>query len=243
MIGDLASVCILSYDRPEFLREVIPSARDNAGYRHELIVNDDGSKNGDCYNLLNQLLGVGVISQVLYQPPGHNQGVGESIRKCFGVASGDVLVKVDQDLIFKPDWLKKAIDILFDVVEVDGVPTRIGALGLFTYRDLADERFRTITEYGRWRSVTDFVGSAFLIARDIYEKVGPIPTHSTAFAEDVELKQRLRDAGYLIALPTEDLCTNRGFGVGPSTVVTAFDPATGQGEVQSIHQSAVLFGA
>lgn len=238
MIGDLASVCVLSYNRPAFLAEAIESARENAGYPCEIIVNDDGSTNGDCYDLLNTLLGHRLISKLIFNPAGNNQGVGESIRVAFGAASGDVLVKADQDLIFAPDWLKKAVDILFNIVEIDGELKRIGMLGLFHYQDKTDERFRTIRQHQGWQEVTDFVGSGFVIARDIYDQVGPIPTHSDAFAEDVELKLRLQAAGYLLALPNDDLVANRGFGIGPSTVCEREGPDG----VAKIHHSPILFG-
>lgn len=239
MIGDLASICFLSYNRPVFLAEAIETARENAGYPCEIIVNDDGSTDGDCYHLLNTLVGSRQVSKVIFNPAGNNQGVGESIRVAFGAASGDVLVKADQDLIFNPGWLRRAVDILFNVIDVDGEPRRIGMLGLFHYQDVADERFRTVRQHDGWQEVTDFVGSAFLIARDVYDRYGPIPTHSEAFAEDVELKLRLVDAGLMLALPDEDLCVNRGFGVGPSTV--ALGP--GPGQVQAIHRSSIIYHA
>jgi GT2 family glycosyltransferase len=236
MIGDLASVCVLSYERPEFLKEAIRSARDYAEYPCEIIVHDDGSEAEDCYTLINVLMGNGFISRSIFQVAGNNQGVGESIRVAFGAAQGDVLVKFDQDCIARQGWLRKAVDILFNVVEIDGELKRIGMLGLFEYQ-AKDDRFQTIRQHNGFREVTDFVGSAFVIARDVYDEVGPIPTHSDAFAEDVELKLRLQAAGYLLALPNEDLITNQGFGVGPSTVCVSEGPDG----VRPIHHSSVIF--
>ena len=97
-IPGLASVCVLSYNRPEFLAQAIEHARDQAGYPCEVVVNDDGSRDPDVYPLLLDLLNNARISRLVLQPPGHNQGVGESIRAAFGVASGEILVKLDQDL-------------------------------------------------------------------------------------------------------------------------------------------------
>ena len=243
MIDSLASLCILSYNRPGFLEQAVDSARDNAGAPLEIIVNDDGSNHPDCYDLCNTLLGSARISKLIFNPPGHNQGVGESVRVAFGTASGDVLIKADQDLIFRPNWLKRALDILWNVVEVDGVAKRVGMVGLFHYHhDPVDTRKMRIQRYQGWESCHDFCGSAFLITREVYEECGPIPTHSDAFAEDVDLKGRVKAAGYLLALPEEDLADNRGFGVGPSTVVTGTDGDGGY-KVQKIHHSPIMYHA
>ena len=242
MIGDLASVCVLSFERPQFLADCINSLHKQAGYPFELIVHDDGSKNEEVYEVINTMAGHRLISRSMFQPPGHNQGVGESIRAAFGAACGDVLIKVDQDLLFHAGWLRKAIDILeLGLVEKDDGLHRVGCLGLFHY-PVFDERFRTVAQHDGWVEVTDFCASAFLIPRDIYEECGPIPTHSAAFAEDIELKQRIQAAGYLLALPNEDLCTNRGFGIGPSTVALSLDEETGASTVQGIHESPIIFG-
>lgn len=235
MIADLASLVFLSYNRPEFLAEAIETARSNAGYPLEIIVHDDGSSDPAVYDLLNRLRGEQLISRVILNPPGHNQGVGEAVRVGFGAACGDVLIKADQDLIFEPDWLKKSMDILWNVIDTPEGLKRVGALGLFHY-SVPDPRFQTLRQFPGWQEVTDFCGSAFLIPRDVYEECGPMPVYSDAFAEDTELKQAIQSAGYLLALPDEDLCRNQGFGIGPSTVVVA------EGTVQKIHHGPITFG-
>jgi glycosyltransferase involved in cell wall biosynthesis len=225
-----------------FLQETIDSARENAGYPLEIIVVDDGSKDPDCYHVINTAMGHRLISRAIFQPAGNNQGVGESVRVGFGAAVGDVLIKADQDLLYQPGWLRKAIDILeLGLVEKNDGIHRVGCLGLFHY-PVPDDRFQILSQHDGWCEVSDFCGSAFLIPRDVYEECGPIPTHSAAFAEDIELKQRIQAAGYLLALPNEDLVTNRGFGIGPSTVALALDEETGASTVQSIHESPIIFG-
>ena len=241
-IQGLASVCVLSYNRPAFVREAISSAKVNAGYPCEIVVHDDGSKDPAVYELLVGLVNTEQISRLILNPTGHNQGVGESIRAAFGVASGDVVVKVDQDMIMSPGWLAKTVAILDAVVHdpVNG-SQRVGMVGsLFTYADLRDERFRTIRQYDGFKTVTDCVSSAFAIRRDVYEEVGGISTHSDAFAEDVELKDRLRAAGYLVVIPDADLAHNRGFGLPFSTVVDGQND-DGSYHVHEIHHGPVRF--
>ena len=134
-IPGLASVCVLSYNRPEFLAQAIEHARDQAGYPCEVVVNDDGSRDPDAYPLLLDLLNNARISRLVLQPPGHNQGVGESIRAAFGVASGEILVKYDQDCMASPNWLRDLVRIL-DAPAVYSPVTgtaRVGCVGAFHY--------------------------------------------------------------------------------------------------------------
>src|SRR5688572_5605576 len=42
--GDFASLCVLSYERPTFLRDTLKSLKDKPGAPYELIIHDDGSK-------------------------------------------------------------------------------------------------------------------------------------------------------------------------------------------------------
>jgi glycosyltransferase involved in cell wall biosynthesis len=111
-MSDYASCCVLSYERPAFLQTAISTLVSNAGAPLELIVHDDGSANPEVWCLLNDLLSTGLVSTVILNPPGWNQGVGEAIRRCFDLAQGDVLVKVDQDLIFHEGWLARVMGLL-----------------------------------------------------------------------------------------------------------------------------------
>jgi glycosyltransferase involved in cell wall biosynthesis len=244
-IPGLASVCLLSFNRPEFLAQAIEHARDQAGCACEVVVNDDGSKDPDVLSLLLDLLQNQLISRLVLQPPGHNQGVGESIRAAFGVASGEILVKLDQDLTgFQPGWLAKAVAILDAPAVFSPVSgtARVGTVGLFTYPDLKDDRFRTVHQHDGWKQVTDFVSSAFVIKRSVYDEMGGIETHSDGFGEDKTLKDKLTANGYVLALPNEELASNVGWGVGPSTVNEAFED-DGSVRVAKIHHGPVQFGA
>lgn len=233
--GAYASCCVLSYNRPHFLKTAIATLTENAGAPLELIVHDDGSRNEEVHRLLASWLDAGVVSSVILNPPGHNQGVGEAVRRMFAVATGDPLIKIDQDLIFKEDWLRTVHRTFYEAGQQHG-PT-LGALGGFKYGyDPVNHSKMLDRDWGSWLEVRDFVGSLIAVPRVLYERFGPFPTGSDAFAEDVEFKQLLQAHGYALGLPAEDIVTNQGFGVGPSTVVTA--PNT----VAPIQHSPLLHG-
>lgn len=247
-----ASVCVLSYERPDFLRSSLDSMRALAHYPLEIIVHDDGSRDPRVGELLREQLGLGHVSTVIANPPGHNQGQGVALNRMFAVAAGDPIVKADQDLMYHPGWLKRCIEILdgnqkrLSYKGSNPGEPRIGALGLFRYQaepvrwgDMFMQSWGSWADDGGWEQHQDFVGSAMVIPREVWEAFGPFDQHSDAFAEDREFKMKLKtEGGLALALPiAEDLVTNIGFGVGPSTVVVD------HGTVAKINKAPVVIGA
>lgn len=240
-MSDHATLCILSYNRPQFLPECIESARD-AGVPVEIIVHDDGSTDGELLSWLYQAHADGLISSLILNAPGYNQGQGVALNRMFSMATGDPIVKIDHDLVFSSGWLVKAKEIL-------AASANVGLLGLFKYElDPVDWRKTVITDvelghrYGFLKKPIGFsyhthiCGSAMVIPRAVYETLGPFEEHSEAFAEDADYQQRVHESlNWFCALPDDDLVVNRGFGIGPSTVVVGPDT------VQSIHKEPRIF--
>lgn len=230
-MSNFTSVCVLSYERPHYLRACLETLRD-AGEPFELIVHDDGSTNPELLAFLHEMQARGQFSTLIMNQPGHNQGVGCAIKRCFDVAQGDVLVKVDQDLVFQSGWLTRVREILAD--------PNVGLTGLFAYHhdpvDVAKTKLDGIEppDDATWSYHTHICGSAFAITRETYERFG-IETHSDAFAEDWDLMKRLSATELVCALPNEALVVNVGFGIGPSTVVVA------ENTVQTIKHKPHLF--
>ena len=238
---DFASCCLLSYNRPDFLLSAVRSLTENAGWPLELIIHDDGSSDPRLDELLWRFKQDGAT--VIQNRPGHNQGVGTAVNRMFSIAKGDPLVKIDQDLTFEPGWLRTIATILERnrTERIGFGEPLIGALGAFRYHVepcIADEQFvaRHSEGHGAWEHHRDFVGSLTAVPRDVWEDYGPWEEHSTAFSEDVAFKDKLRADGLVMALPPEDIATNHGFGVGPSTVCTSLD------SVQSIKKEPVILG-
>jgi len=225
-----ASCCLLSFNRAQFVEEAILTLSANAGFPLELIVHDDGSTDPEVRDVLRRFVDSGAISTLIENPPDHNQGVGNATRRMFDIAQGDPIIKIDQDLIFMPGWLRHVVDVLQRnqvARDIDAEEPAIGALGLFKYHAAPvhhAEMFKRSWSY--WHEVQDFVGSALVVPRVFYEEHGPFATHSDAFAEDVEFKTKLQDAGLALGLTVDDYVVNQGFGLGPSTV--AIDDGQGR---------------
>lgn len=231
-MGDFASVAILSYNRPDFVQQAIRSAREAPGYPLEIIVHDDGSDNRT-QDMLHGMLQGGEISKLIMNPPGRNEGVGQAVKACFEVAQGKYLVKADQDLLFKLGWLNWAVELL------ERQPL-IAMAGFFHYQAApCVSREMLIAQNDNWQAHRDFVSSAFILNSWVWaDERFEWETHSAAFAEDVGYKEQLRAAGFILALPNYDLATNRGFGLGPSTVAVMRD---GELTSQLIHHEPLIF--
>lgn len=220
-----ASVCLLSFNRPKLVRQTISTLVRNACYPLELIVHDDGSDE-ETVEVLRELHRNELISLLMLNSPGHNEGQGIALNRMFRAASGDPIVKMDHDMELEPGWLSKSVNLLRKnkLHAEEGDQDRIGALGLFKYEHFPVDHREMLIETRRAGSQTfelhrDFVGSAMVIPRDSWEHFGPFEERSPAFAEDAVFKQRIEaEPGWTNALFPEDLAVNVGFGLGPSTV-------------------------
>jgi len=254
-----ASVCVLSYERLTFLRECISSMLDHAEADFELIVHDDGSEDPELREWLLQMSDAGVISTLLLNSRGWNEGQGVAMNRMAAVAKGDPIIKCDQDLIFKPGWLRKVQEVLAanqaaggdgcvnpngcireprcDSTCEDAEPL-IGALGIFRYGvEPVKYEDMLIERHGDWEEHRDFVGSFIAMPLAAWHCFGPWEERSTAFAEDNAFKLDIAAAeGWCCALTTEELAMNQGFGIGPSTLVL------GPEEVTEIKQAPRLRG-
>lgn len=232
-MSNYISLCVLSYNRPQLLAQVLNSIKQNTVGPYELIVNDDCS-NEQVSEFLYGLYRRGQISTLILNAGG-NQGVGKAIKNMFDIASGKYFVKIDQDLVFSHAWDTRVCQIMDIFPEV-------GALGLFKYYldpvDFPKMYLRTMVRGNiSIEVVQDFVGSAIVTRPELYKSLGFV-THSDAFAEDIVFKKAIQAKEFLLALPTGDLAENKGFGPGPSTVVYR------EGEeikVTTIHKEPLTF--
>jgi glycosyltransferase involved in cell wall biosynthesis len=227
-----ASICVLSYKRPLILGRCINSIHQTADFPFELIVNDDGS-DLETRDYLFSLLDADLVSWLVYNG-GQNMGLGRSMRNCFDLSRGDYVIKLDADLQLSPGWLSASISLL-DSYE------KLGVLGLFRYShkpvDFRDMYIETVSSPGAlsYEVHKDFVGSALLMRRDIYDRFGPVGEGSAAYAEDFMFKMKVREAGYHLGLPMADLAVNSEFGIGKSVVVQE------DGQVRAVSPLSRLF--
>lgn len=241
-----ASVCVLSYERLPLLKDCIGSMLAHADADFELIVHDDGSRDPELRRWLLQLSDEGVISTLLLNSGGHNEGQGIAMNRMAAISKGDPIIKCDQDLVFESGWLRKVQEVLAANRVAGGLmgtgcvhgacpkpemchswcedaEPLIGALGIFRY-PVEPVRYEDmlLVDHGDWEEHQDFVGSFIAIPRGAWELFGPWEERSPAFAEDNRFKLDVAGTeGWCCALTKEELAVNQGFGIGPSTVVVS----------------------
>lgn len=229
MGNNWASICILSYQRLDFLKKTMESLFNTvSGYPMEIICHDDGS-DPEVKKYLFSLLEEKKISYLLLNG-GKNRGIGTAIRNCFKIASGKYLFKLDTDLEFKENWLKEAIEIL--------ERPSVGAVSLLDYNNYnpADERFKTtqVLEYGdlKYKIVTDFISCLYGVKREVYEQ----------FKDHLSTDgwhQYIKNQGYYLAISNEDKIVN--FGFGENTSIYLEKKSDGTITTRETHKEPLLF--
>lgn len=241
-----ASLCFLSYERPAFLRQAVTTALAYADEPVEVIIHDDGSRDPELLKLLYTWHQRGTVSHVMLNPPGQNRGQGVALNKLFHAASGDPICKLDHDLVFLPGWLTRVKEILAD--------ERVGLCGLFKYEhDPVDWRKTVIPDVQLLARGIDYAdlprgysfhshicGSGMAIPRRVWDLLGPFEEGWESFGEDWQFQKDVFAAGMFNALPDEDVVTNVGFGLGPSTVVVRGED--GQPTPRAINKYPMLLG-
>lgn len=196
----IASLCVLAYKRPELLTQCLDTLHETIDYPCEIIVNIDGEDNPDQHaaSIAHSYFRDKKISKLI-TIGGKNRGVGRSFQNTIGLAEGEYIFKIDSDIIFKPNWLSKAISVL------DNNPD-IGTVGLFDYyrQDPNDDRFKpehnVITKRKDCFIVKDFVSSIYGFRRD-----------------DLDINQEIHDDGLHQSFGTMallDVVDNKAFGFG-----------------------------
>lgn len=216
MSNRFATICVLSFNRPEFLEKSIRSLRETIDYPCEVILHDDGS-----YPATRELihrLSEGLDLSYVIENRGVNMGIGNAMNVCAAVAHGEYIFKADQDLVYRPHWLSTAVGIL------DSDP-EVGTVSLFNYRhyDPKDERFNLLEDRGTHYIVDDFVSSIYGFRRKDLSRIVPIQ----ADGNHLKLPK--------LAISKEDYVQNVGFGYGTSTF------ALPGGKTQGYSETPLLF--
>lgn len=236
-----ASLCILSFERYWPLKECIASALKHAYADFELIVHDDGSEDPRIREFLLDMQQQGVISTLVMNARGHNEGQGVAMNRMAAIAKGDPIIKCDQDMVLRPGWLKEVNAVLEENLlagkshcvhggcpkpepchsSCEDAPPLIGALGIFRY-PVAPVRYEDmfIKSRGRYEEHLDFVGSFIAIPRQAWDIFGPWDERKPDFSEDHKFKMTIsNEDGWCVALTSDEFGVNEGFGVGKSTIV------------------------
>jgi GT2 family glycosyltransferase len=201
--GRLVSIVVVSYDNLPFTRLCLESVLESTDYPgYELIVVDNGSTDGS----------VEYLQELAEQHPhvqvqlfGGNAGFAHACNHGLAMATGGVLVLLNNDTMTPPGWLGKLVAKLRD--------PSIGLVGPVTNRIGNEAEIET--SYDTWGELLDFASerserhhgeifdidtlTMFCLAmrRDLYDRVGAIDERfQIGMLEDDDYSRRVRKAGY-----------------------------------------------
>jgi GT2 family glycosyltransferase len=202
---DKISILIITYNRPADLLELLINlgTQANTGEVLEeiLILNNASTDNYseviDYVNTHPELKAQYIWSDV-------NLGVSKGRNKLIPMAKGDLMLSIDDDMVFTaPDDLKKLASlfrepffkeantgiITFRVIYYDTREVQVTAFPHKMYEKYRDNP-RFLTAY--------FAGGAHIMKKEVIDKTGLYPTDFHYGMEEYDLSYRILDAGYSI---------------------------------------------
>jgi GT2 family glycosyltransferase len=199
------SVIIPTLDEGDWVRRTVDAILSTAGSRKlEVIVVDDGSKDGSCDFL---------------RSPGHDERVRVVVGGGLGVAgarnrgadeaTGDIVLFMDAHVIPEANWLDEIVTLLGDpTVGLAGLgvrdfenPASVGYRLIFVNENLAEG---WATRPSEAHAETPLIGGACVAARrDVFEEMGRFDPGLVRWGiDDVELSLRAWFLGYRVMVST-----------------------------------------
>jgi len=199
------SIVIPSHNRPDLLRLCLTSVRQHAPTGTQVIVVDDGSRNGLVSATASMFPGVTALRN------DRPLGFAAAANRGIAAATGSVIELLNDDTEVEPGWADAALARFADptvgavaplVIQgppVPGVPLIDSAGDEYDPGGFARKRGHGESLSDRFRQPCEVFGasgsSAFYRA-DVVRAVGGFPTDFGAYFEDVDLSWRIRRAGY-----------------------------------------------
>jgi GT2 family glycosyltransferase len=200
------SVVIPNWNGLRWLPECLRSLAAQTRPAQEVIVVDNGSRDGSLEHLRDEHPGVRVLAQ------DRNTGFAYAANRGIEAASGEMVALINTDVVLSPDWLQRmaaalasqpaAAAVAGKMLSIDD-PGRIYDAGDVLRRDGAcDQRGRFGPDDGRFDAPGEVFGAcagAALYRRAAVIGAGGFDERFFAYLEDVDLALRLRLRGWTCA--------------------------------------------
>ena len=186
-MGDLASIVITTRNRKEQLACAITSALRQKG-NVEVVVMDDGSTDGT-YEMLERC-----FPQVVCHRTERNLGLIEQRNRAARLASGDIIISIDDDAEFGEDATVREVLADFDNPFVGAV-----AMPYVDVHYSSEVKQRAPSDDTTW-IVSEYRGTAHAVRRELFLRLGGYHGYVYRQGEEGDYCQRMLDAGYVVRL-------------------------------------------
>lgn len=169
------SVLINNYNYQDYVIDAVNSALEQSRVPDEIIVIDDGSSDESVVRLKQKFANHPIVKLVFKE----NAGQLSCFNQGFQRATGDLVFFLDSDDLYKPDYLKQAIDFYechpecdFLICDFERIGQSSGCRADYRYdRDLGKSAIAALYRY-RWVGA---ITTTLSVRREILEKVLPVP--------------------------------------------------------------------
>src|SRR5215217_1737089 len=217
------SVCIVSWNIKDLLRDCLNSLKQNAGnLRYETIVVDNDSKDGSADMVRAEFPWVTLVE------PKANLGFGRANNLAYRHSTGRWVLLLNPDTIVLDDAVEKLVEFADRHPEAAAVggrtlkkdgktlersccwgspgmwPLFCKAFGLHIIFKNSPIFNREAMDYWQRDSVREvgvITGCCLMIRRDVYEQTGGFDDHFFMYAEETDLCWRMREKGKLVFCP------------------------------------------
>ena len=198
----LLTVAVLSYDGRHLLEVILPSLARQSFRDFEVVVVDNGSRDGTVAWLAERWPQVQAVSLE------HNVGVTAALNVCARAGRGELVGLFNNDLELDPDCLGELVAALREHPRAGWAGAKLrdfeqrdvidGAGDVFTWAASGGRRGhgeRDVGQYDQPRAIFGACGGAALYRRSALERVGEFDEDFFAFYEDVDWNLRAQLAG------------------------------------------------
>jgi len=207
----MISVILVSYNKPELLRQTLLSLK---AYHHqnlELIVVDNSDQR-DVEIMINQ-----DFPEVIFKRMESNIGFGRANNIGFQLSNGEFIAFLNNDLVFKEDVLSplvnelekdQSLGIIGPKLLNEDMSLQYSCCNFPSVSDIIKAEIWGDYSVHSWyltdwdhnqRRYVDYVSGALMVMRrDLFEKVGLYDNIFFMYSEEVDLCYRIKNAGYNI---------------------------------------------
>lgn len=207
----MISVIIVSYNKPELLRQTVLSLKSHHHQNMEIIVVDNSDQD-DVKKMINK-----DFKDVIYKSMESNIGFGRANNFGFQLSKGDYIAFLNNDLIFKEDVISPLVSelekdnslgiigpkLLNEDMSLQFSCCNFPSVGDIIKADIWGDQsvnrwYLTDWDHHQKREVDYVSGALMVMRRDLIEKVGLFDDIYFMYSEEVDLCYRVKQAGYRI---------------------------------------------